>query len=128
MCVFAVPVGNRRALRRQSPLASAVAVMAARAVVCHPLGESLAHELPGGARRLIERNEELQRALVLPWVLLSATGALLWTACAILSLGRLLGRHACRQMCKPCAGFVRRAMQKMQEQPNQGCNYRGTER
>ena len=95
--------------------ASAVAVMAARAVACHPLGELLAHELPGGARRLIDRNEELQRALVLPWVLLSATGALLWTACAILSYGRLLGRlvwrHACRQICKPCAGPCRSCRQ-----------------
>ena len=80
--------------------ASAVAVIAARAVVCHPLGELLAHELPGTARRLIDKNKELQRALVLPWVLLGAAGALLWTACAILKLGR----HACRQICKPCAG------------------------
>lgn len=88
--------------------AGAVAVMAAHALDAHPLGASLAHQLPGTARRLMDRNEELQRALVLPWVLLGAAGALLWTACAILSLGRLLGRlvwrHACRLICKPCAG------------------------
>ncbi len=87
--------------------AGAAAVVATRAVACHPLGESLVHQLPTTARRLLDRNDELQRALVLPWVLLGAAGALLWTACAILSLGRLLGRrvcrHACRQICKPCA-------------------------
>lgn len=84
--------------------AGAVAVMAAHALDAHPLGASLAHQLPGAARRLIDRNDELQRALVLPWVLLGAAGALLWTACAIFSLGKLLGRHACRLICKPRAG------------------------
>lgn len=81
-------------------LASAAAVVAGQAVVSHPLGESLAHQLPGAARRLLGRGEKLQRALVLPWVLLVSAAALLWAACAILRLGR----HVGRRVCKPCAG------------------------
>ena len=84
--------------------ASAVALVATRAVACHPLAKTLTHKLPWVTRRIAAREDELQSALVLPWVLLSAAGALLWTACAILSLGRLVCRHACRQICKPCAG------------------------
>lgn len=88
---------------------SALAAVAGQAVASHPLGESLAHQLPEPARSLIGRNEELQRTLVLPWVLLGSAAASLWTACAILSLGRHAGRHAGRYLgsimrCKACIG------------------------
>lgn len=100
LCLFGVTARCAVTLH----FSSAVAVMAAHALDAHPLGASLAHQLPGAARRLIDRNDELQRALVLPWVLLAAAGALLWTACAMLILGKLLGRRACRLICKPRAG------------------------
>lgn len=92
---------------------SALAAVAGQAVASHPLGESLARQLPEPARSLIGRNEELQRTLVLPWVLLGSAAASLWTACAILSLGRHAGRHAGRYLgsimrCKGCKSCRRR--------------------
>jgi hypothetical protein len=95
-------------------LASAAAVVAGQAVVSHPLGESLAHQLPGAARRLLGRGGKLQRALVLPWVLLVSAAALLWAACAIFSAGRHVCRHSKRCLgaivcCGGCGGCRRRA-------------------
>lgn len=84
--------------------ASAAAVVAAHAIACHPLENRVFDRLPEASWPLLDKNKELQRALVLPWVLVSAATALLWTACAILSLGRHVCRHVCRQICKPCAG------------------------
>ena len=99
LCLFGVAARCAVTLH----FAGAVAVAAAHALAAHPLGASLAHQLPGATRRLIDRNDELQRALVLPWVLLGAAGALLWTACAIFSIGKHLGRRVCRRACR-CLG------------------------
>lgn len=77
-------------------LCCALAVAATHALAAHPLGKEMLHQLFKPARRLVDKNDELQRALVLPWVLLSVAAAVLWAACAILRLGWLLGGHVCR--------------------------------
>ena len=94
--------------------ACALAVVAGQAVASHPLARDAEHRLPEAARRLLRKNEELQRALVLPWVLVGAAAAVFWAACAILSAGRHVCRHSKRCLgaivcCGGCGGCRRRA-------------------